>query len=72
MDGFCIFELYIEIKIKLSFYTILTFLDSSMQKMLLLSSFSFYIFFFFLKTTSLENSLGAFFQQVAIKLLKCS
>lgn len=47
MDGFCIFELYIEIKIKLSFYTILTFLDSSMQKMLLLSSFPIYIFFFF-------------------------
>lgn len=67
------FELYIEIKIKLSFYTILTFLDSSMQKMLLLSSiFLSYIFFSFLKTTSLENSLGAFFQQVAIKLLKCS
>lgn len=41
------FELYIEIKIKLSFYTILTFLDSSMQKMLLLSSFPIYIFFFF-------------------------
>lgn len=54
------FELYIEIKIKLSFRvffdTILTFLNSLIQKMLLPSSFLSYIFF--LKTISLENSLG--------------